>query len=162
MGLIFKNLMLEVTRKCNMKCEHCMRGEQQDITMNSKIIKYVLDATSEIDCLTLTGGEPSLAPDAIRWVVYYLKNRGIKLGSFFCATNAAVYSEEFVKQLNELYEYSQNKEKCALSIGNFVKLTYSDNETFNVKKEDFDRAFGPIVSGNKADIKKEYEVKIEG
>lgn len=116
MGLIFKNLMFEITRKCNMNCEHCMRGEQQDITMSSEVIKNVLDVTSEIDNLTLTGGEPSLAPNVIRCIVYHLKSRGIKLGSFFCATNAALYSEEFVNQLNELYKYSQNKEKCALSI----------------------------------------------
>ena len=30
MRIKFKNLMIEVTRKCNMACAHCMRGEQQD------------------------------------------------------------------------------------------------------------------------------------
>ena len=46
-------------------------------------------------------------------------------------------------------------------MGDLVKLIYTDNDEFYIKKEDFNRAFGPIVSGNKADIKKEYKVKIE-
>lgn len=29
--VIFKSFCFEITRKCNMKCLHCMRGEAQDL-----------------------------------------------------------------------------------------------------------------------------------
>ena len=84
--------MLEVTRKCNMHCAHCMRGEQQEETMSTDTVQKLLEHTYEIEQLSITGGEPSLAPDTIRWLAYFVKSRDIKIGSFFCATNAGEYS----------------------------------------------------------------------
>ena len=71
MRLIFKNLMLEVTRKCNMQCAYCMRGESQNVSMDSDTVRNVFQNVSRIEQLTLTGGEPSLAPDVLLWIVYY-------------------------------------------------------------------------------------------
>ena len=31
--LPYDNIMIEVTRRCNLRCEHCMRGEPQNIDM---------------------------------------------------------------------------------------------------------------------------------
>ena len=116
MRIKFKNLMLEVTRKCNMKCAHCMRGEQQDETMSTDTIQKLLEYVSEIEQLSITGGEPSLAPDPIRWIAYFAKSCGIKIGSFFCATNAGEYSKEFVDVLNELYAVCAEPGKCILTV----------------------------------------------
>ncbi len=68
MQIRFKNLMLEVTRKCNMQCAHCMRGEQEDSSLSSNTIEKIFSQTSKIKHLTLTGGEPSLEPDVIDWI----------------------------------------------------------------------------------------------
>ena len=46
--LICYNLMLEVTRRCNLQCEHCMRGEAQNIDMPTKILKKALTQFDEI------------------------------------------------------------------------------------------------------------------
>ena len=116
MRIKFKNLMIEVTRKCNMACAHCMRGEQQDKTMSIDTIQKLLENVCEIKQLSITGGEPSLAPDTIRWFAYFSKSCGIKIGSFFCATNAGEYSRDFVDALNELYTYCDDPDKCILTI----------------------------------------------
>ncbi|MCI8472319.1 MAG: radical SAM protein [Clostridiales bacterium] len=112
----FKNLMLEVTRKCNMRCAHCMRGEQQDETMPTDTIQKLFEYVSEIEQLSITGGEPSLAPEPIRWIAYFAKSYSIKIGSFFCATNAGEYSKEFVDALNGLYTVCTAPDKCILTI----------------------------------------------
>ena len=39
-----------------------------------------------------------------------------------------------------------------------VTLVYSDGDEFVVMKDVFDRAFGPIVSGSKDQIKREYAI----
>lgn len=116
MQINFKNLMLEVTRKCNMQCAHCMRGESQNVSMDSDTIRNVFQEISRIEQLTLTGGEPSLEPGALKWIVYYAKSLGVKIGSFFCATNAKEYSQEFVDGLLELYKLCDNPDRCILTV----------------------------------------------
>ena len=32
----FASGIVEVTRKCNLKCEHCMRGEAQNVTLTKE------------------------------------------------------------------------------------------------------------------------------
>ena len=82
MRIKFKNLMLEVTRKCNMRCAHCMRGEQQEETMSSDTIQRLLEYVYGIEQLSITGGEPSLVPDTIRWLAYFVKSRDIKVAYY--------------------------------------------------------------------------------
>ena len=60
-----KHLMIEMTRECNLKSEHCMRGDAQNITITPEIIDKTLDNIETIFSLTLTGGEPFLHPDMI-------------------------------------------------------------------------------------------------
>lgn len=43
--------------------------------------------------------------------------------------------------------------------GEFAYLTYSDNDTVKVKKEDFNRAFGAIVSASKDAVVRDFAVK---
>ena len=116
MRFIFKNLMLEVTRKCNMQCAHCMRGESQNISMDSDTVRNVFQDVFRIEQLTLTGGEASLAPDTLLWIIHYAKAMGIEIGSFFCATNAKEYSQEFVDKLWELFALCERPDRCILTV----------------------------------------------
>ena len=42
--------------------------------------------------------------------------------------------------------------------GDKVKLTYGFLSSFYVSKKDFDRAFGPIVSGERSEIKRDFKL----
>ena len=42
--------------------------------------------------------------------------------------------------------------------GNMIKLIYPKRRSFYVSQEDFNRAFGPIVSGNMAEIKRDFKL----
>ena len=42
--------------------------------------------------------------------------------------------------------------------GDRVRLTYEDDTEFYVKKTDFDRAFGCIISGEKGPIKNDFSI----
>lgn len=53
------NLVLEVTRRCNMCCAHCLRGEAQNMDMQKETIDKLLDQTDSISMVTFSGGEPS-------------------------------------------------------------------------------------------------------
>ena len=63
--LAFNDLSIEITRRCNLACQHCMRGEAENLDMSNEVIDQLLDRTSEIGYLGITGGEPLLNFDGI-------------------------------------------------------------------------------------------------
>ena len=67
------NLCLEVTRRCNMGCAHCLRGNAENLDMSRETIDQVLEQVDMIGQVTFTGGEPSLNMDTIR---YFLRRQG--------------------------------------------------------------------------------------
>jgi MoaA/NifB/PqqE/SkfB family radical SAM enzyme len=62
--LSLDNVIIEITRRCNMKCEHCLRGAQQRLDIPDDVLSkfFLRIRDSYINHLCLTGGEPSLAP----------------------------------------------------------------------------------------------------
>ena len=127
MNITLANLVLEITRRCNMKCAHCLRGAAQPVDMDLEIINRV---TRESDCicgLTLTGGEPSLNADAIRHIRYCTYCNGCDLGSFWLATNARYFKPEFYQEIEELYGACYEQRECVLTIsGDQYHLRHSE------------------------------------
>jgi organic radical activating enzyme len=95
--LTFEYLTIEVTRKCNMRCAHCLRGDAQDVDIDYKHIDDLLDQVEVIGHLDVTGGEPTLNLDALEYILNGLCKRGIPLCEFGLYTNGLIYSERFVK-----------------------------------------------------------------
>lgn len=116
MLLHLKHLLLEVTRKCNMACPHCMRGDAENLSMDYAVIDRIFEDTRQIDHLVLTGGEPSLAPYVIQQILYRARVWKCSIHSFFCATNAKTYSQPFVDALCGLYDYCKHPEYCTLTV----------------------------------------------
>lgn len=94
--LTFEYLTIEVTRKCNMRCTHCLRGDTQNVDINYKHIDDLLNQTEVIGHLDITGGEPTLNLDALQHILNGLCKRGIPLFEFGLNTNGLLYSERFI------------------------------------------------------------------
>jgi MoaA/NifB/PqqE/SkfB family radical SAM enzyme len=69
-----------------------------------------LKGISHIGVLTLTGGEPSLKPEAIRNLYQILVTRGITVGCFYVVTNAkSTYRrKEFLEALDKLHGWTDD------------------------------------------------------
>lgn len=98
-------LMLEVTRRCNMLCQHCLRGGQQRIDMPEQIIDTVLSSFEYISTITFTGGEPFLNPNAILHTMRRIRYDRLHVGAFYISTNGKVFNEEVMDELMYFYEY---------------------------------------------------------
>ena len=61
------NLVVEVTRRCNMSCDHCLRGCGQNMDLQDKHIETLTSQLENgyISNITFSGGEPSLNVKAI-------------------------------------------------------------------------------------------------
>lgn len=122
-------LMIEVTRKCNMCCSHCMKGDAQDMDIDTKHIDSLLDQVQDIGGLGFTGGEPTLNVEAIEYTLTELKRRNISIDHFFIYTNGMKVSLDFIMVCLKLYAYSEDREMCLVEIS---------NDTFHAYEGEYD------------------------
>ena len=103
--LIFDYVSIEITRQCNLKCRHCLRGDAQDIDIDLRTIDALVEQTAKIYNLSFTGGEPTLNVPAMAYTLEALRGHKVPLHSVEVATNGMVLSSEFVKAVKEFSRY---------------------------------------------------------
>ena len=96
-------LVIEITRRCNIACQHCLRGEPENKDISNETIDKLLDGIDTIGMITFTGGEPTLAVDRIRYVYDQIVARNIELHGFYIVTNGKIASKELMHVLIDLY-----------------------------------------------------------
>lgn len=96
MKLTVDNLVIEVTRRCNMACAHCMRGDAQNKDMTREIIDRVFENIASVGIITFTGGEPTLNIDIIQYALDICRKKAIDVFSFYIVTNGKIVPEEFL------------------------------------------------------------------
>lgn len=96
MRLSVTDLTLELTRRCNMKCPHCLRGDAEDLDMSRQVIENTFSAMREISTLTFTGGEPSLVPELMQYALSMAKKYHVRVTEAYLATNGLAISEKFM------------------------------------------------------------------
>jgi organic radical activating enzyme len=105
----YADVVLEVTRRCNMKCAHCLRGCAQNVDMSQDIVDTFLDSVESIGSLVFTGGEPVINAELIIHIIDRIIDENIPLEYFYMVTNAGVFNEELYHKMIELYAYVENK-----------------------------------------------------
>lgn len=166
------NVVLEVTRRCNIVCAHCLRGKMEVIDADCDTIRKFLAHFDRIGKLTITGGEPSLVPDTIWRIADIVLSQKIKVNQFFCATNGQSITNSFIQAIKELYrlaisndsvllvsntayhkklsEYAKNK----LMLYPFVKYQVTEDTPFPVSDVTVE-GFGQNIEGASDVIRKE-------
>ena len=80
MNIEISDLVIEVTRRCNFNCDHCLRGSTQrkdmDISICEKLVSE-LQLRRKIFALTLSGGEPFLKPQLMRNIIFEINPENI-------------------------------------------------------------------------------------
>jgi len=115
MALNIDNLAIEVTRKCNMNCEHCLRGAAQRKNISNNHIYKLLQIVDNVSTLTITGGEPTLNMEALEQIRTCIIYGNADVNSFYMVTNGKAIN------VDDLAEWSYNMLNCC-----------SDNEMSSV------------------------------
>lgn len=122
------NLIIEITRKCNLKCSHCLRGNAQNLEMPDIYLKELFSQMKGSYCaLTITGGEPSLNVEGIKRILYWMQYYKVYLDYFYIATNGIKVNIDFVHVCLMLYNKSNTKEICRLDLSNDRYHGYKEN-----------------------------------
>lgn len=83
-------VVIEVTRRCNMCCAHCLRGDAQNVDIMPEYIDKSFEKFrpgTSISSITFTGGEITLNLAAIWYTLEVVKRRNISVDDFYMVTN---------------------------------------------------------------------------
>ena len=115
--MYIEQIVLEVTRSCNLNCVHCCRGCSQKIHFNPCYLDNIFNGIDSIGCITFTGGEPLLKIGTIIKVLDYIREHKISLGGFYIVHNGTIFSKYLLNILHDYYEnYVDEKEMCGFSL----------------------------------------------
>lgn len=112
----FDNLVFEITRKCNMKCAHCLRGNAQNKNMSKEVMLQALSNVSYIHAVTFGGGEPTLNFDMIWYFIECCRMLDIEVGNFYIVTNGKSYHKELEDVCDALYNFCTDNEISGLTV----------------------------------------------
>lgn len=126
------NVIVEITRMCNMNCRHCLRGEPQRKHLSHKHMIDLFSKIARISSLTFTGGEPSLNVAGLKQVLYLLYYYGIRVDNFYLATNGKYVTVPFLQFLIEMFCYCDDNENSMVELSNDVYHEKPPDE--NIKK----------------------------
>ena len=128
--LSLSSLSIECTRRCNMKCAHCMRGPAQAKDLNPEAVYRMFEHIDYIGSITPTGGEPSLNPDALNTIADAIRKYSVTVSGIYIVTNGKQVSDDFISGLmnamlaTEMDEYSSG---IALSVDMFHDHISAEN-----------------------------------
>lgn len=123
------DLAIEVTRRCNMQCAHCLRGDPQHIDMPIKHVFSLMKRVRSIGSICFTGGEPTLNSDVIKQTLAACRINNVSVGSFYVVTNGKHIPDEFIHDLIKWYEYCYEPDMCAVTLSNDVFHDAIPNES---------------------------------
>lgn len=112
------NLIVEVTRKCNISCDHCLRGEVMNMNLKKEYVDTLLNQIDSIGSLCFTGGEPTLNLPIMEYFLEQCKARGIDIANFYIVSNGKKITEKFVMFCMRMYSYCVEKDQCSVQISN--------------------------------------------
>lgn len=134
MEIIYKELGIELTRRCNEKCEHCLRGPAENIDLSKEVIDSLFDNNNIrlIENLLLSGGEPTMNGEALSYLVDKIIEKRVVIGTYRVIINGTYYTEEFGNAIRRLHEYIDsigwNKKYNVLHANSFGRIGISQDQ----------------------------------
>lgn len=97
-------LGIEISRKCNLNCAHCMRGISSNISISTDLIDRLFDEVILADMLVISGGEPFLCYEEIKSLCEIIKRKCVQISAVTIVTNGTVYDDRIYKVLEETFD----------------------------------------------------------
>lgn len=107
---------LETTRRCNMNCDHCLRGGPHPGDMDEDLLRTLLRQVSLINQVVFSGGEPTLNLPIVKKFYEICREYRIPVRSFFVATNGRENQMELASILLEQYRDAEDKDMCSVAL----------------------------------------------
>lgn len=113
----YLGLIIEMTRRCNLQCAHCMRGDTQDVTITREVIDRIIENVDDCLRFQLTGGEPLLALDELEYLVDRIIEKDYSADMIDFVTNGTVQDQRVIDILGKFCKSKPNR-KASIAISN--------------------------------------------
>ena len=156
-----ENLDLEITRRCTLNCEHCFRGDSQNINMSIESLVNIFSSVNKIETLLITGGEPFIAVNELEKMIELIVNNNVKIREIRIVTNGTVLSSRVLKILKDLSSISNLVLKISYDIFHQLELEKRNLKQKRDKNVEFLKEnFGAEECGFE-NIKSTYEIGLQ-
>ena len=126
----FHELGLEITRRCNKKCAHCLRGEAQNITMTHDMIDKIIDDVEDVFALVLLSGEVLLEIDTIEYLIQKINKSHWHTKVIQFTTNGTILDKRVIDILQTF---------CTGDNGRYILIRISNDQFHN--SEEYTKAY---------------------
>ena len=130
------NFVIEITRKCNLACAHCLRGTAQCKDMNPEILRQFLtdNDITYISTVSFTGGEPTLNLPFFDDFINICNELDVGVGSFYIVVNGVKVPDEFIITVAKLYAFCDDNEISQVQVSQSeYYLNQDDREISKLK-----------------------------
>jgi len=116
------DMILEITRMCTLRCEHCLRGERRNEFMSSETIYNTFKDINSVKRIVISGGEPLLAIKEIEEIINIVKTRNIKIDEVLLITNCTVFNSGVLRVLKELANLTKLDLRLSYDMFHYLQL----------------------------------------
>ena len=135
MEIYVNYLAIEVTRRCNMKCNHCLRGDAQNLDISTAVLSGIAKHIHPASVI-FTGGEPSLNVPAIKRYFELAERYDTMPAAFYVATNGATSKEQMrnlALTLLESYAKMEEQDMCEVDVSvDMFHEAFRDNDNAKI------------------------------
>ena len=157
------NIIFETTRRCQLSCDHCLRGKAQNKNLPKEYVTSILEALKNEDesyDVTFSGGEPTLNLPVIEFFIDEVIRLEHYPTIFYIATNGLELDAAFAIACLRLYALCEEKDLCAVQLSNDAEheyipedaLSFMQGLSFFSKKHagnpSYYRDLNPLCEGN--------------
>lgn len=138
-------LIVEITRRCNLKCEHCIQGEAQNITITKKIIDKLFHQVDKVKEIRIAGGETLLEIETLEYMLQAIDLYGLETAAVSLITNGTIRDSRVIEVFDGFVKKKNNR---------YVSMLISDDNFHDIDQSKKTlRFYSSINSNNKILIK---------
>lgn len=119
----YAGIWIELTRRCNLQCAHCLCGESQNVDISTEIIDRIFVDVKDCGHIVLTGGEPLLRLDMIEYLINKIGEYRWHTDYLELTTNGLIQDTRIVDLLSRF---------CGFRKGNRAYLRVSTDEFHDI------------------------------
>ena len=127
--LTFEDIEISLTRRCNMDCPHCYKGNSENVDLTKDDIDALISQTEMIGNLYLTGGEPTLRLDLMSYLLERVEAEDIPVFKLVVVSNGLTNADAVSDVLQSWAKYIRQSNKDYKGIDStsdsFVELRIS-------------------------------------
>lgn len=121
-----RSLSFEMSRRCNLKCDWCSKGECENVDITKEIIDKALNEVQQypIREIRITGGEPFINSEMIVYLLKQLIKKNIIFYDLFILSNGMYCDKNVAYAIKDVLEYMKKNESIRKKISTDAFIGY--------------------------------------